>query len=323
MNQGHIEMNDIQLRRLDLNLLLALDALLHAEEVGLAAERMRLTPSAMSHALRRLRIHFDDPLLIKGKGRMLRTAKAEALAGPLRKALLELEQAVNIEAHFSPATARRHFSIATNDYGDLIILPRLMALLAGQAPGIDLRVSHFDPETSQAPLETGNIELALHHPLQRAAEIHQQLLFKDDYCCAVRKHHPGIESPFDLENYLRMSHLRITARRDRPDPIDQALSRLNRTRRLALTIPNFSSAPMLVATTDLVLSAPRRCIQEWCRILPIESHELPLELPGFSIAMLWHERFQRDPAHQWLREKLRRIAAHMTPDSPVAQRPAS
>lgn len=305
-------MNEIQLRKLDLNLLIALDTLLSVEEVGLAAERMNLTQSAMSHALRRLREQFGDPLLVKGKGRMVRTAKAEALAGPLRKALLELQQALQVEPGFSPATSKQSFNIATNDYGDLIVLPWLMALLCEQAPGIDIKVSHFDPETSNAPLETGSIELALHHPLRRAAGIYQQTLFEDDFCCAVRKAHPGIGERLTLDAYLVLPHLRVALRRDRPDPVDRELARLGRARRIALSIPNLSSAPMLVATTDLILAAPRRCVLEWRKIMPIDIHELPLTLPGFKIAMIWHERFQNDPAHQWLRDVLRRTGAEVS-----------
>lgn len=304
----HIDMHEIQLRKIDLNLLLALDALLTVGEVGLAAAKMGVTQSAMSHTLRRLRELFDDPLLIRGKGRMIRTPKAEAMSAPLRKALMELQQVIQLEADFDPETSRRRFSIATNDYGDVSLLPGLLALLSREAPAVTLKVSHFDPENSVAPLESGNIALALCHPLRQAADIHQQMLFDDDFCCITRQPLPGIGERIDLDTYLRHPHLRIAPRGEDRDPVDRALARHGMERRVALSIPNLSSAPMVVACSDLIFTAPRRCAQAWRQLLPIRIYESPLELPRFSIAMIWHERFQQDPAHRWLREKLRRLA---------------
>jgi len=263
----------------------------------------------MSHTLRRLRDLFDDQLLIKGKGRMIKTPKAVAIAAPLKKALLELQQAVQIEAEFQPSSSRLRFNIATNDYGDLILLPRLLAVLSEKAPYIDVKASHFDPENSIAPLETGSIELALCHPLKRAAGIHQQILFDDDFCCVTRREMQGIGQHLDLDTYLTLSHLRIAPRDENRDPIDKALAKLAKARRIALSIPNFSSAPMVVAQSDLILTAPRRCAEAWKTLMPISIYETPLELPKFSIAMVWHERFQKNPAHQWLRENLRQICA--------------
>lgn len=315
----HIRMHEIQLRKIDLNLLVALDALLTVEEVGTAAAKMGISQSAMSHTLRRLRDLFGDQLLIKGKGRMIKTPKAEAIAVPLRKALMELQQAVKTEADFHPATSQLRFSIATNDYGDLILLPRLRAVLADAAPTIDIKVSHFDPENSIAPLEAGSIELAVCHPLKQAADIHQQHLFDDDFCCIARQPLPGIDTQIDLPTYLRLPHLCIAPRGEQRDPIDKALARQGAKRRIALSIPNFSSAPMVVAQSDLLLTAPRRCALAWRQLMPIHIYETPLELPRFSIAMIWHERFQRSPGHQWLREHLRRIGADPG-NSPGVQR---
>lgn len=302
-------MHEIQLRKIDLNLLLALDALLTVGEVGLAAAKMGVTQSAMSHTLRRLRELFDDPLLIRGKGRMIRTPKAEAMAAPLRKALMELQQVIQLEADFDPETSRRRFCIATNDYGDVTLLSALLAFLTKEAPAVDLKVSHFDPEDSIAPLEAGSIELALCHPLKQAADIHQQGLFVDDFCCITRQPLPSINERVSLDIYLSLPHLRIAPRGELRDPIDRALMEQGAKRRIVLSIPNLSSAPMVVAQSDLILTAPRRCAQAWQRLMPIKIYEPPIELPRFSIAMVWHERFQHDPAHRWLRENLRRLCA--------------
>lgn len=298
-------MNEIHLKDIDLNLVLILDTLLSVEEVGTAASKMGVTQSAMSHALRRLRKQFGDPLLVKGKGRMVKTAKAEALAKPLRRALLELQQALIAEASFEPDTSTRRMTVATNDYGDLILLPQLIREVSKQAPGLGIKLAHFDPESSFVPIEAGEIELAICHPLAQAAGIYQQVLFDDDFCCAARLNHPMIGGRLDLQTYLDLPHLAITPRGLGRDPIERSLARLGGKRRIALCHPNLNTAPMIVAASDLILTAPRRCILAWQKLLPIQPFEAPFDVPSFRIAMIWHERFQRDPAHRWLREKLR------------------
>ncbi len=312
MKPLHTGMREINLRKLDLNLLVALDVLLAMEEVSAAAKKMCITQSAMSHTLQRLREHFGDPLLIKGKGRMIRTPRAEALAAPLRKALLELQHAIQCDVEFVPATSRHCFHIATNDYGDWTLMPQLMARLAEQAPHVDVKISHFDPENSIAPLESGSIELVFCHPLKNAAGIHQETLFEEDFCCATRMQHPRIGRHLDLDTYLAQSHLRIAPRGGQRDLIDKALARLGKQRRIALSTPNLSSAPVLLVNSDLVLTAPRRCVQAWQQLMPISLHEPPVPLPGFTIAMIWHERFQHDPANVWLREQMREICRQAT-----------
>lgn len=298
-------MNEIHLKDIDLNLVLMLDALLSVEEVGTAASRMGVTQSAMSHALRRLRNQFGDPLLVKGKGRMVKTAKAEALAKPLRRALLELQHALIAEASFEPDTSTRRMTIATNDYGDLMLLPKLIRLISTQAPALGIRVAHFDPESSFAPIEAGEIELAICHPLAQASGIHQQVLFEDDFCCAVRLDHPLVGDGMSLQAYLDLPHLAIAPRGLQRDPIERSLAKLGGRRHITLCHPNLNTAPMIVAASDLILTAPRRCILAWQKVVPIRQLEAPFEIPSFEIAMIWHERFQRDPAHRWLREKLR------------------
>lgn len=299
-----MHMNEMNLRRMDLNLLVALDVLLAHEEVGLAAEKMGISPSAMSHTLNRLREAFGDKLLIKGKGRMIKTPRAEALAEPLKKALLELQHAIRTEMGFEPQSCQSTFNIATNDYGDLILLPGLLSLTQREAPGASINASYFDPENSTTPLETGAVELALCHPLSKAAGIYQQVLFDDHFYCAIRQDHPGVNQ-MDLETYLSLPHLQIAPRGETEGPVERALAKLGHQRRVALQMLNFNSAPMVLAQSDLVLTAPRRCIDEWAKIMPLSVFPCPFEMPSFSIAMLWHERFQSHPAHQWLRDRVR------------------
>lgn len=250
----HTDMREINLRKLDLNLLVALDALLTAEEVSAAADKMCITQSAMSHTLNRLREQFGDPLLIKGKGRMIKTPRAEALTLPLRKALLELQHAIQTDVDFVPATSRLRFNIATNDYGDLILLPQLLAMLNAEAPHIDVRVSHYDPANSITPLESGLVDLALCLPIRQAPNIHQETLFDDGFCCVSRRDHAALKKGLDLDRFVSLPHLLLAPRGEQRDMVDRQLARLGRSRRIALSTPNLNSAPMIVARSELLLA---------------------------------------------------------------------
>jgi DNA-binding transcriptional LysR family regulator len=305
----HPEMKDIQLRKLDLNALVALDALLSEGEVGRAAERVGVSASAMSHTLRRLRDLFDDPLLVKGRGGMTPTPRAEALRTPLNRALLELQRAISIDPDFAPVSSTREFRVATNDYGDLILLPGLLAALSRSAPNVRLSASPLDPEASSLPLETGAVELAITHPLEKAPGIFQKTLFEDDFCCVARSDHPALRERLDRATYAELTHLRLAPRGPMRDPLEQALAREGVERRVGLVMSNFSSAPLIVAASDLLLTAPRRCVEAWARILPLRVLETPFETPRFSIAMVWHERFQHDSAHRWLRQQVAAVGA--------------
>ncbi|NBD09448.1 LysR family transcriptional regulator [Corallococcus sp. Z5C101001] len=294
---------EVDLTGINLNLMVALDALLREAHVTRAAARVGLTQSAMSHALAQLRALLGDALLIRGRGGMVLTPRAEQLAAPLRRGLAELQRALRNEPPFEPATASRRFTVATRDYFGSVLLPGALELLGREAPGVDLSVRHVESSTFPALLETGEVDLVVvTPPVESGPGLRQQKLFTEDFVCVVRKDHPAVRRTLDLDTYLKLSHVLISPRGDGVGAVDVALAQRGLPpRRIALRVPYFLIAPLVVTRSDHVLTAPRRLIAAFSETYPLQVLAPPLPIPPFDIIQVWHERFDGDPAHQWLR----------------------
>lgn len=313
-----------RLARIDLNLLVAFDALAREQNVTRAAERVGVTQSAMSHALRRLRELLDDPLLVRGKSGMVLTARAEALVLPLRSGLVSVDRALVRTERFDPGTARRKFRLATPDLFDLLAIPLLLEALREQAPGVDLVVTPLDARLSDA-LETGEIDLCVvprvdefpgGAPELDGSGLVRRVLFRDDFSCFCRADHPAasekrprrgkpaVIEPLSVEAYAALSHVLVSPRGEGPGLVDELLAKQGLSRRVALRIPHFFSALSIVEKSDLILTAPtalRLLLAPRSKVIALPA---PLRLPGHAIALLWHERFSNEPGHAWLRELL-------------------
>jgi DNA-binding transcriptional LysR family regulator len=305
------DVHHLQLGAIDLNLLVVLDALLAERHVTRAAARVGLTQSAASHALARLRGLLGDPLLIRGPtGAMLPTARADALAPALRAALAGLQAALRGEAPFDPATARRTFRIATTDYAELILLPPLVAVLAREAPGCDLWV-HAVADDPAAALAAGSYDCAVAVWRGRGwpAGIYERKLFDDGFTCVVRRGHPLARQRLTLARYQAQSHLLIAPRSTSGSYVDDALAALGRSRRIAVAVPHFLVAPHVIASSDLIVTLAARIARAFIAPLGLVALAPPLELPGFTSSLVWHERTQRDPGQRWLRDRLTAVSA--------------
>ena len=311
-----------RLARIDLNLLVAFDALAREQNVTRAAERVGVTQSAMSHALRRLRELLDDPLLVRGKSGMVLTARAEALVLPLRSGLVSVDRALVRAERFDPRTARRKFRLATPDLFDLLAIPLLLEALRERAPGVDLVVAPLDARLSDA-LETGEIDLCVAPrvddfpggaPELDGSGLVRRVLFRDDFSCFCRADHPAASEkrprrgkpaaiePLSVEAYAALSHVLVSPRGEGPGLVDELLAKQGLSRRVALRIPHFFSALSIVEKSDLILTAPtalRLLLPSRSKVVALPA---PLRLPGHAIALLWHERFSNEPGHAWLRE---------------------
>ncbi|MFP2927106.1 LysR family transcriptional regulator [Pyxidicoccus sp. 3LG] len=294
---------------INLNLVVALDALLTEANVTRAARRLGVTQSAMSHSLRQLRELLGDALLIRGRGGMMRTPRAEQLAGPLHRGLLELQRALRSEPVFEPRTATRHFTLATGDYFAAALLPELLSLLGREAPGVDLVIRHLIPDTVHTLLESGEVELAVGAFPDPSLSLRQQKLFTEDFVCVVRQGHPAARKGLDLETYLSLPHVLISPRGEGAGAVDTALAKLGRSRRIALRLPYFLTAPLVVASSDHVLTAPRRLVEPFAGAWPLQVLPPPVALRSFDVLQFWHERFDGDPAHRWLRSRMLQAAS--------------
>jgi DNA-binding transcriptional LysR family regulator len=295
---------------LDLNLIVALDALLAERHVTRAATRLGITQSAASHALARLRARFGDPLLVRGPGgTLVASAFAERLAPRLRRVLDDLTGVLRGET-FDPATARRTFHIGASDYIEIVLLPRLAARLAAQAPHIDLWVHMFEAWGDVA-LGSGQLDAVLGPPrgAQRPSATYEKRLVRETFSCVMRKDHPLAGGRLTLPRYCEAAHLMVAPRGTPGSFVDDALHAVGRTRRIAMAVPHFLVVPYVIAASDLIATLADRVAAMFARILDLVTVAPPIELPGFEIALAWHERNHHDPAQRWLRAQIAAVAA--------------
>jgi DNA-binding transcriptional LysR family regulator len=302
----------IELANFNLNLLVALDALLRHRSVTRAAQLARVTPSAMSHSLAELRERLRDPLLVRAGRTMALSPRAEALVQPLRRLLVDAGRLLSDDARFDPSTATRHFVIAAPDFLATLLLPALLGAIAKEAPGVSLEIVPTARRGNAWLLETGELDLALGAVVAEAPGIRRLDLCTETFACAVRRGHPDVDGAISLAQYVRHPHLLITLGDDaRPTWIDEALARRRLRRRVALRVRYFMAAPLIVARTDLIMTGPRMLIRYFAELAPLQVLPPPLKLPSYPEEAYWHQRFDADPAHRWLRGLVRAAAREL------------
>lgn len=295
-----------RLLALDLNLLVTLMVLLDEGSVTGAARRLGVTQSAVSHKLKRLREEFDDPLFVSGKHGLIATERALALAEPLRDALDRLAATVADEQPFDPATAERQFVLSGADIFEFIGLPRVLELIAREAPKLSLVVTARQLDLYER-MERGEVHFAFGPGFPAKAGLRQQKLAEEPFVVMGRADHPLLRRKLSLDAYLKAEHVLI-APQGRPGGfVDDALARLGKARRVAVQVGHFAPAPFLVARTDLLLTAPISLFRQAAEHLALRMRPVPLELPPAPTLVAWHERLDRDPGHRWFRAAVRRF----------------
>jgi DNA-binding transcriptional LysR family regulator len=302
-------MRRVDLSSFNLNLLLALDGLLSQRSVTAAAKRVRVTPSAMSHSLSELRGLLGDPLLVRSGRGMVLTPRAEALVGPLHTLLMDAERLLGGGPTFDPATTARRFVIAAPDFLATLLMPALLEAAAREAPGTSLEIVPSSRRGNAWLLETGDVDLALGAIVDDAPGIRRMDVLTDGFACAARKGHPRIDGTLDLDAYVETPHLLITLGDDAgPTWIDQALTKLGKKRQVAARVRYFMAAPLIVARSELLLTAPSLLIRYFAELVPLQVLRPPIDLPTFPEEAYWHQRFDEDPAHTWLRNLVQKTA---------------
>jgi DNA-binding transcriptional LysR family regulator len=298
------------LEGIDLNLLLALHALLEERHVTRAAARLGITQSAMSRALSRLRVVLGDPLFIRTAGGMVATARAQELAEPLARGLTQVEAAIARRPSFDPKTAKRLFRIGVFDYGEMVVMPPLLAKVSVVAPNIELASVALTGEPLRA-LEEGKLDLAIGLPSHAARNlgiamtewpgIYAQHLFDDRFVCLVREGHPTVKRTLSLEAYAAQGHVVISPFGRPGSFVDRLLADKGLRRKIVVNVSNFVSGPLLVASSDLLVTVPERVAKTFAPAFELRVLECPLEIAALRMHQMWHERHQHDPAHAWLR----------------------
>ena len=290
------------LRRIDLNLLVTLQALLEEQNVTRAAGRLHLAQPTVSIQLARLRDLFDDPLLLPGSRGMRCTARAEALREPLADALDAIRRTVAPVQAFDPASAQQTWRIMASDFGEsTVVLPALPGI-RDAAPGTRLAVVSLAPAQMVAQGERGEIDLAIHIASEAPPSLHQRPLFQERYVLAGRRDHPKLKRRPTLKQFCALQHAIVS-----PDGggfhgnTDSALAHVGARREVVLSVPHFLFLRSALLRTDLVAMMPSRLVEADPALKAVEA---PIDVPGFEMMLFWHERVHRDPAHRWLRERL-------------------
>lgn len=297
---------------LDLNLLVALDALLEEGSVGGAARRLHLSEPAASRALGRIRSAIGDPILVRSGRQMVLTPRAQELRTEVH-ALVERAHAVfTPPGPPDPATLRRTFTVLADDVA-IALGPELLARVRGEAPGVSLRFLGEDPAADGSlQLRDGRVDLDIGVVEDAPPEIVVEPLFTDRMAAVVRAGHPLTEGALTASRYAAAEHVSASRRGKLTGPIDEALAGMGLSREVAMAVPTFGAALVVVARTDLVGLMPARLGRRAVEALGLVSLDPPLDLPSKEIAMAWHQRYDTDGAHRWLRTKVRETITALT-----------
>lgn len=294
----------MQLNRIDLNLLVVLDAIFGEGGITKAGEKLHLTQPAVSHALGRLRELFGDPLFVREGRRMVPTPLARSLVQPVRRALHSLEVALNEVQQFDAATTQRHFNIAVRDVLEAMVLPPLMVHVAEQAPSVDISAIRADRRTLESELASGGLDAALDILLPVSEDVRHQSISTDRLVVVARRNHPAAKKKFDLATYLRAHHVLVSSRRTGPGLEDVELNRQGLRRRIRLRCQHYFAACRVVSETDLLLTMPERYARIASRQYGNQILSFPMEMPSMDAYLYWHASVDNDPANRWLREQL-------------------
>ncbi|MFS7358403.1 LysR family transcriptional regulator [Rahnella inusitata] len=299
--------NDI--RALDLNLLKALDALLDEGSVTRAAQRLSLTQPAVSGMLTRLRDYFGDPLFVRTSHGMVPTLRASELSMPVKQILTDIAILLK-PMQFDPMTAELTYTLVATDYALKAVVVPLIAALKQHAPRIRIAVRSVDSERMYQQLSRGEVDLALVTPQTTPDDLHGRALYQEEYVCVARSHHPlAAASEMTLEQFCEQEHILVSTEGRFMGVTDEALAELSLTRRVGVSVNSFLVIPDILRSTDMIAVVPGRMV-------PVDSDlaiiPLPLNVPGFTKSMAWHERTHRDPAHQWIRALCVEISQHST-----------
>jgi DNA-binding transcriptional LysR family regulator len=293
------------LRAINLNLLPALEALMAERQVSAAARRAGISQSAMSHALAKLRLMFDDPLLVVAGREMVPTPRGERIAAALPGVLGELSAIIAPPKVFDPHTARNTFTLATLDFFELTTISHVFAYFQREAPGVSLCVERWGTDSVER-MRSGDIDLLITGTSARlpVAGLCQQHLFDDRFAIIVRKEHPLTQCPLTLERYAQAEHVVVSVERRASGVVDRRLAEYGLTRRIVLRVPHFVSAPLAVIDSDLVCTIANSVAERARELFGVQVLQLPFELPSAGVVAMWPRQHQDDPARTWFREAI-------------------
>lgn len=295
-------MQQVKLSGLDLDLLIALDALLDTGSVSGAAARIHRSQPAVSRMLGRLRDCFNDPLFVPHGRGLAPTPRAQALRGPLKLTLSEVQLLLTLPRAFDPLHDTAHFRIISSDYAAVALLGRIVSWLHDNAPGV--RVSLLAPVGNPADLLASAGAELMFGPKEYCPTWCASAPFIEDGWMCVRR--SGESLPRTVSQYLQMVHVGIEIEQAFGSPVDEALHAYGgATRRMQVTVPDFAAAVLLIANSPLLATLPSPVAFAAANVMPLAVGKAPLRIRGSSVSMIWPRRLESEPSHVWLRQAVR------------------
>jgi len=308
----------MQTGRIDLNLLEYLDVLLRERNVTRAASHLGLSQPAMSNGLRRLRVLFDDPLLIRTSEGMTPTERAIELQPIIREVLSKVDRAVQPQTAFEAKTAERVFRIMASDYAESTLFPSLLRRLRDEAPGVSLDIM-TPSDVSFLDVEQGKVDMVINRFDSIPQSFHEKGIWKDGFACLFSADNP-IRDNFTLESYLQAQHVWVSKTGMgvgvgiNPDDVqrlgwvDEALNRLDKKRHITVFTRHYQAAMLLAEQKDLIVTLPSKAAQLQQQNPRLVLRDPPFEIPPFDLKMAWSPLLQNNPAHQWMRRLIVEVA---------------
>ena len=298
----------INLRNFDLNLLVCFDALMSELNVSKAAEKVFLSQSGMSHALNRLRVLLDDPILMRTEHGMTPTPRAIEMEVPVREMLNRINRTLYTQKPFDPLTSDRTFVLYCTEYFECLVMPELMAHLEKVAPHCNIVAEILTHELPESKLTSGDVDFVI--GVEGLMDIPKTLMsrnwIQDSLVCLVRKKNKKIGQAISLKQFAETPHilLSILGSPFKFAFLDKWLKKQNVQRKYSVTTAAFLPAALILAETDYIMSLPRRMAAKLAEIMALRLVELPNNPPNFQLNLIWHPLYEKDSAHIWFKEQL-------------------
>jgi len=294
----------MQLRDIDLNLLVVFNQLLIDKRVSVVADTLGITQPAVSNALKRLRTLLKDELFLRTSRGMEPTPFALQLAEPVAYALGAIHSALNQQATYDPATSTRTFTLAVTDIGEIYFLPTLMEIVTQTAPNTRISTVRNTAVSLKEDMEAGRVDLAIGLIPTLQAGFFQRRLFKQRYVCMFRRGHPAADQPMTLDLFQSLEHVVVVSAGTGHGEVDTMLERAGIRRRVRVVVPHFIAVGHILHSTDLIATVPERFAMRCAGPYDLIYVPHPAQLPEIAIKLFWHARYHRDPANRWLRQLL-------------------
>lgn len=297
----------MDISKLDIKSLLLFDAIYKTQNLSAAANVLDSSQPAVSRSLAKLRLTLNDPLFTRQDSRMVPTAKAVAMSEYVKATLENLQFCVNCFSEFQPANTKMNYRIGLNDLILSLYAQPMIDHILSEAPGIDLSFVNANYLDALDSIDKNKVDVAVISHYSNSSRYSYEPVFQDDYVTISRQGHSRLEDGLSLERFVELEHILITYNNAQSGWVDDELAKIGKQRKVRVRLPFFSSAPLITSTSELLCTLPRQFARYFQHSLPLDIHSLPIRNHTHTFFLVWLKRFDNDPAHRWLRNRIKSV----------------